>query len=83
MITCDHMASCDSTQEFALIYEEKVVHVLPTILRNLELSLDETKPVLKEYLVILRPNKDGLYQAQAQSSLMCDSTAASVTYHSV
>ena len=66
-------------QEFALIYEEKVVHVLPTILRNLELSLDETKPVLKEYLVILHPNKDGLYQAQAQSSLMCDSTA----YHSV
>ena len=44
-------------QEFAL-NEEKVV--LATILRNFELSLDETKPVLKEYLVILRP-KDGLY----------------------
>lgn len=44
-------------QEFAL-NEEKVV--LATILRNFEFSLDETKPVVKEFLVILRP-KDGLY----------------------
>ena len=44
-------------QEFAM-NEEMVV--LATILRNFEISLDETKVVSKESLLILRP-KGGLY----------------------
>ena len=38
--------------------EERVV--LATILRNFEISLDETKPVCREAIVLLKP-KDGLY----------------------
>jgi hypothetical protein len=34
--------------------------VLATILRNFEITLDETKVVSKEYWIILRP-KNGLY----------------------
>ena len=44
-------------QEFAL-NEERVA--LAHILRNFEISLDETKPIKKEFLLILRP-KPGLY----------------------
>ena len=44
-------------QEFAL-NEEKVV--ISHILRNFELTLDTEKPVVKEFLIILRP-KGGLY----------------------
>ena len=38
--------------------EERVV--LAHILRNFKISLDETKPIKKEFLVILRP-KPGLF----------------------
>ena len=44
-------------QEFAL-NEERVV--LANILRHFELSLDQNKPVEKDYQLILRP-KGGLY----------------------
>ena len=52
-------------QEFAL-NEEKVV--LANILRHFEISLDETKPVMKEYLAILKP-KDGLHLKLKHRSL--------------
>ena len=44
-------------QEFAL-NEERVA--LAHILRNFEISLDETKKIKKDFLVILRP-KPGLF----------------------
>ena len=44
-------------QEFAL-NEERVA--LAHILRNFEISFDETKPVKKDFLIILRP-KPGLF----------------------
>ena len=44
-------------QEFAL-NEERVA--LAHILRKFEISLDESKPIKKEFLIILRP-KPGLF----------------------
>ncbi len=58
MCVCAHVPRNCIGQEFAL-NEEKVV--LAHILRNFELSLDESKPpVEKDYLLILRP-KHGLH----------------------
>ena len=59
-ITCVFLSICRNCigQEFAM-NEEKVV--LAHILRNFELSLDETKsPVKMDYLLIVRP-KNGLH----------------------
>ena len=41
---------------------------LAHILRNFEFSLDETKPVKKDYLIILRP-KPGLFLKLKQRQL--------------